>query len=582
MADPNGNDLINTYLREATWLVRENANMGYSVQGLNNHLVTEYVSKYWLEEVYPLAVGRAHTSGDLHIHNLGILGPYCVGWDLRELLTHGFRGVGNKIESRPPKHFSSALGQVTNFLFTLQGEAAGAQAFSNFDTLLAGYVVKDKLSFKEVRQQLQEFLFNANVPTRVGFQTPFTNITFDLKVPDHMKGEPRPAEPEKTLEDQGDEMNTLHQAYLDVMLEGDGRGRIFPFPIPTYNVEKDFPWDDLNLWRLIAKYGSAYFSNFIRGDLKPEDARSMCCRLRLDMKELVRRGGALFGANALTGSIGVVTLNLPRLAKNAKSEDEFYEKLGALMNVAKDSLEVKREFLERMTEGGLYPYSRHYLTTVKTLRGEYWGNHFSTIGIIGMHEAAKNLINEGIETIEGTKLAVRTLQYMREKLIAFQEQTETMFNLEATPAESTAHRLAAKDGFGPDSFYTNSSHLPVDSSLDLFEALQHQNQIQPLYTGGTVFHVFIDETGIEPAAVSNLIKKTLTLFDLPYVTFTPTFSVCPSHGYTPGSIPKCLSCGAETERYSRVVGYYRPVSQWNQAKQREFEMRHTWRTDPLY
>ncbi|RLI31739.1 ribonucleoside triphosphate reductase, partial [Candidatus Bathyarchaeota archaeon] len=386
-------DMVDKYLQEMSWYVRENANLGYSMQGLNNYLVSKVISQYWLMRIYPPEIRRAHINGDFHIHNLGILGPYCVGWSLPDLLMEGFGGVANKLESKPPKHFSVALGQVVNFMYTLQGEAAGAQAFSNFDTYLAPYIREDRLTYREVLQTMQEFLFNMNVPTRVGGQTPFTNITLDLRVPRFMENEGviiGGKIQDSVFGDFQEEMEIFNKAYLEVMLQGDAKGRIFSFPIPTYNVTEDFPWDYEPLWKLTAKFGAPYFSNFINSDMKPEDVRSMCCRLRIDNRELRKRGGSFFGANPLTGSIGVVTINMPRLGYLSKEEDEFFERLDHLMDLAMQSLEIKRKTVERFTEYGLYPFSRHYLRHIKEGFGSYWKNHFSTIGLLGMNEACLN------------------------------------------------------------------------------------------------------------------------------------------------------------------------------------------------
>ena len=592
----SSSDLVEQYLNLDDWRVRENANMSYSLQGLNNYLSSTVVAKYWISRVYPPNIADAHFSGDIHIHDLGVLGPYCVGWDLRELLISGFGGVPGKIESKPAKHFRTALGHVVNFFYTLQGEAAGAQAFSNFDTYLAPFIRYDGLSEKEVKQALQEFFFNINIPTRVGFQTPFTNVTLDLTVPSFMKDEPviiggKPTN--DTYEEMQDEIDLFNIAFMEVMAEGDAKGRVFTFPIPTYNITKDFKWDSPvseEIFEVTAKYGTPYFSNFINSDMKPEDVRSMCCRLRIDNRELRRRGGGFFGANPLTGSIGVVTINLPRIGYLSKDEDEFFERLEDLMILAKDSLEIKRKVIERFTEKGLYPYSRYYLRFVKEAYGKYWKNHFSTIGIIGMNEALLNLFGVSIATPEGTDFAVKVLKFMRRKLIEFQQETGNIYNLEATPAEGTSYRLARIDkrkypdiivanekylSKGVEPFYTNSTQLPVDCDMDLFEALEHQDKLQPLYTGGTVFHIFLGERLYSWEAAANLVRKVAYNFHLPYFSVTPTFSICPSHGYISGEHKACPYCGAKCEVYSRIVGYFRPVDQWNDGKQAEFSIRRT-------
>lgn len=589
-------DLVDQYLEIEDWRVRENSNMSYSLQGLNNYLSSTVVAKYWITRIYPPNIADAHFSGDMHIHDLGVLGAYCVGWNLQDLLLRGFGGVPGKIESKPAKHFRTALGQVVNFFYTLQGEAAGAQAFSTFDTFLAPFIHYDGLGQKDVEQSLQEFFFNMNVPTRVGFQTPFTNITLDLTVPDFMKDDPVVVGGkvmDKAYGDMQEEMEIFNTAFAEVMSKGDSKERVFTFPIPTYNVTKDFSWDSTvaeKIFEVTAKYGAPYFSNFINSDMKPEDVRSMCCRLRIDNRELAKRGGGFFGANPLTGSIGVVTLNMPRIGYLAKDENEFFERLENMMEIARDSLEIKRKVLEKFTEIGLYPYSRHYLRGVKEKFGEYWRNHFSTIGIVGLNEAVLNLLGVNIATLEGADFAFRTLTFMRERLLDFQKETESIYNLEATPAEGTSYRLARIDKkrhsdiivaneknikAGAEPFYTNSSQLPVDYEGDLFEALEHQDKLQTLYTGGTVFHIFLGEKLHSWKAAAELIKKVSWGSHLPYFTLTPTFSVCPTHGYMTGEHKQCPTCGAKCEVYSRVVGYLRPVDQWNDGKQAEFAMRRT-------
>jgi anaerobic ribonucleoside-triphosphate reductase len=589
-------DLVDQYLDIEDWRVRENSNMSYSLQGLNNYLSSTVIAKYWITRIYPSSIAEAHFSGDMHIHNLGVLGPYCVGWDLRDLLLSGFGGVSGKIESKPAKHFRTALGQVVNFFYTLQGEAAGAQAFSNFDSYLVPFIRYDGLNQKEVEQALQEFFFNMNVPTRVGFQTPFTNVTLDLTIPEFMKNEPIVFSGKMTDATYGDmqaEMETFNMAYANIMSQGDSKSRVFTFPIPTYNITKDFNWDSpiaQKIFEVTAKYGVPYFSNFINSDMKPDDVRSMCCRLRIDNRELRKRGGGLFGANPLTGSVGVVTLNLPRIGYLAKDEDEFFERLETLMEIAKDSLEIKRKGLENFTENGLYPYSKRYLRHVKEGFGKYWKNHFSTIGLIGMNEAVLNLLGCNIASLDGKDFALKALSFMREKLSDFQEETGNIYNLEATPAEGTSYRLARIDkgkhpdiivaneknvAAGAEPFYTNSSQLPVDHDGDLFEALEHQERLQTLYTGGTVFHIYLGERLYSWESAAEVIRKVAWNSRLPYFTLTPTFSICQTHGYVNGEHQQCPTCGAKCEVYSRVVGYLRPVDQWNDGKQAEFAMRRT-------
>lgn len=587
-------ELVAQYLEVQDWRIRENSNMSYSLQGLNNYLSSTVIAKYWITRIYPPKIADAHFSGDVHIHDLGVLGPYCVGWDVRDLLYTGFGGVRGKIESTPSRHFRTALGHVANFFYTLQGEAAGAQAFSNFDTYLAPFIHYDRLSQREVEQALQEFFFNMNVPTRVGFQTPFTNVTISLTVPDFMKDEPVIVGGElkpDTYGDMQEELDVFNKAFAKVMCEGDSKGRVFTFPIPTYNITRDFDWENpvsQLLFELTAKYGVPYFSNFINSDMKPEDVRSMCCRLRIDNRELRKRGGGFFGSNPLTGSVGVATINLPRIGYLSEDEDEFFERLGEMMELARDSLEIKRKTIERLTENGLYPYSRRYLRSVKERFGKYWKNHFSTIGLIGMNEALINFLDLKIEDPEGLKYAIKILLSMRARLADFQEETGNIYNLEATPAEGASYRLARMDrrrhpeikvangqysSKEVEPFYTNSSQLPVDNELDLWEALEHQDQLQTLYTGGTVFHIYLGERVYSWKAAAELIEKVAWNSSLPYFTLTPTFSVCPSHGYVNGAQKVCNTCGSRCEVYSRVVGYLRPVDQWNDGKQAEFAIR---------
>ncbi|WP_338835280.1 ribonucleoside triphosphate reductase [Neomoorella thermoacetica] len=787
----NVQEMVQGYLDGQDWRINENSNMNYSLQGLNNHIIAAVSSRYWLEKVYPPAIREAHERGDIHIHDLGLLAPYCCGWDLADLLESGFAGVGQKVESAPPRHFRTALGQIANFFYTLQGEAAGAQAFSSFDTYLAPFIRYDGLDYREVKQALQEFIFNLNVPTRVGFQTPFVNLTMDVVVPQVLAGEPVIIGGERRKECYSDfqqEMDWLNIAFCEVMMEGDARGRIFTFPIPTYNITPDFPWESPvadRIMAMTAKYGIPYFANFINSDLKPEDVRSMClfpeedilirengiirkltigelfeqtkgqqldhewfevdnlvealslnpksgklewveikrllkvtdravvhirtkdgktmrvspdhlvavytkdgittkkardiiagdfllvmrdgskvlnqetefvsrelasgfstidrwgittetiewlrnadfavveaasstveqldydqvfydielgknhyfvhsqgnithncCRLRLDNRELKKRGGGLFGANPLTGSIGVVTINLPRLGYVSSSKEEFFSSLKAKMDLAKESLLLKRNILEKLTEQGLYPYSRFYLRQVKERFGRYWENHFNTIGIVGMHEALLNFMKKGIETREGRGLALEILDFMRSVLATYQAETGQLFNLEATPAEGTSYRLARLDRrLYPDiitsgtnePYYTNSTHLPVGYTDDVFTALEHQDELQLKYTGGTVFHAYLGERVTDTATCRRFLQTVMHNFRLPYFTITPTFSICPEHGYLSGEHWTCPECGRETEVWSRIVGYYRPVKNWNRGKQEEFRERRGFR-----
>ena len=589
-------DLVNHYIQKLDWKVKENSNMCYSLQGLNNYISSDVTAEYWLNSIYPQEIRRAHKNGDLHIHDLSLLAVYCVGWDLQDLLRQGFKGVEGKVESAPPKHLRSALGQIVNFFYTLQGEAAGAQAISNFDTLLAPFIRFDRLDYKEIKQALQEFIFNINIPTRVGFQTPFTNITMDLYVPSILKDQPvvvGGVNREETYGDFQPEMDLINRAFAEVMMEGDAKGRVFTFPIPTYNITADFDWDNPNLepvWKMTGRYGIPYFSNFVNSDMSPEDARSMCCRLRLDNRELLKRGGGLFGANPLTGSIGVVTINLPRIGYVSEYEGEFYASLKEKIQLAVESLSIKRKVLEKFTDNNLYPYSKFYLREIKNNSGCYWKNHFSTIGIIGMNEACLNFIGEDLTTAAGQKFAVEVMDFMRNLMVEIQQETGEIFNLEATPAEGTSYRLSNLDkkkypdiisaneadfrrGAAP--YYTNSSQLPVNYSDDIFETLRLQDTLQTKYTGGTVLHIFLGEQISDTTAIKGLIRKVAGNFRLPYFTLSPTFSICPSHGYLDGEQKICSTCHQETEVYSRVVGYLRPVKQWNNGKQAEYGDRKT-------
>ena len=587
-------DAIDDYLGMRDWRVKESANSAYSLQGLNQHISTLITSQYWLTKLYPENISEAHKKGYFHIHDLGFLSVYCVGWDLKDLLLSGFKGVLGKSESKPAKHFRTALGQIVNFFYTMQGEAAGAQAFSNFDTLLAPFIRKDHLTYEQVKQSMQEFLFNINIPTRVGFQTPFTNITMDLIVPDFMKNEPVVCGGKVLDEVYGDyqpEMTMLNKAFVEVMLEGDANGSLFSFPIPTYNITPEFDWENPEyegIWEMTAKYGIPYFSNFVNSDMKPDDVRSMCCRLRLDKRELNKRSGGLFASNPLTGSIGVVTINLAKLGYEATSEEKLLQRLRNLMVLAKDSLEIKRKTIENYTEKGLYPYSKFYLRHVFQRYNCYWKNHFSTIGINGMNECCLNFLGKNLAHRDSKVFAIKIMDFMRNVLKDFQEETDNIYNLEATPAESTAYRFAKidtvqypdiitanqeayKDGAAP--YYTNSTHLPVNYSDDIYEVLTLQDDLQTKYTGGTVLHLFTGEKNMPGIAAKNLIRKITSQFHLPYITISPTFSICPSHGYIAGEHFKCPECESDCEVYSRIVGYMRPVNQWNDGKRQEFKDR---------
>ncbi len=594
-------DKVDQYLEKLDWEVQENANMAFSLQGLNHYGVSHIVKKYWLNKIYPKEIREANEEGDLHIHNLDTLGPYCVGWDLYDLLLKGFGGVSGKIESKPAKHFQAALGQVVNFMYTLQGEAAGAIAFSNFDTLLAPFIKYDNLSYPQVRQALQEFMFNMAIPTRVGFQCPFTNVTLDLrpsqvfaKQPVIIGGKPQ----KETYGEFEEEMKIFDKALYEIMLEGDKSGRPFSFPIPTINITKDFPWQEPafdGIFEASAKYGTNYFANYINSEMNPEDVRSMCCRLRLNLTDLHNRGGGgLFGSGSLTGSIGVVTINMSRIGYLSKTKKDFFERLGRMMDLAKESLEIKRKTIENFIEKGLYPYSKYYLSGIKKMRDNYWGNHFSTIGLVGMNEAFLNFIGENIGSKRGRRFAIEVLDFMRKKLLRYQKETGNIYNLEQTPAESTAYRLALKDkekypeiiiaGTKKIPYYTNSTQLPVNYTNDIFEALKLQDEIQCKYTGGSVLHLFLGERISDIQTVKNLIKKIFENFRLPYITLTPTFSICPSHGYLEGEHFFCPKCTIKQpcEVYSRIVGYLRPLAQYNPGKIQEFHERKVFKIKRKY
>lgn len=587
----DGEKMIDEYVHQDDWKVKENANMGFSLQGLNNHIISEVTKNFWLQRVYSKPIRQAHIEGDLHIHDLGLLSTYCCGWSIEDVLLKGFGGVEGKIESKPAKHFKTALGQLVNFLYTLQGEAAGAQAFSSFDTYLAPFIRFDELNYSQIKQAMQEFIFNLNVPTRVGFQTPFVNLTMDLVCPKTLADTAviigGQYHPHYTYKDFQKEMNLLNIAFCEVMMEGDARGRIFTFPIPTYNVTKEFDWNSPvteKVMEMTAKYGIPYFANFVNSDMSPEDARSMCCRLRLDNRELRKRGGGLFGANPLTGSVGVVTINLPRIGYLSSTEDEFFHRLHRLMDLAKISLETKRKVLEKNTEMGLYPYSSYYLSDVYKRFGNYWKNHFSTIGLNGMNECILNFFNgkENIATPKGQAFSLKVLDYMREVIAEYQEETDNLYNLEATPAEGTGYRLARLDkekypsiitAGKAEPYYTNSTQLPVDYTCDLFDALDLQEELQCKYTGGTVFHGFLGERVEDITTCKKLISTVMENYRIPYFTVSPTFSVCPEHGYLSGEHFTCPYCHQDAEVWTRIVGFHRPVQNWNKGKQEEFKER---------
>ncbi|MBU1033245.1 MAG: ribonucleoside triphosphate reductase [Patescibacteria group bacterium] len=572
---------IGEYISQSDWRVQANANQGYSLGGMILNTSGKLIANYWLNSIYSKAVKNAHVEGDYHIHDLDMFSGYCAGWSLRQLLEEGFNGVPGKVESYPPKHLETAVAQMVNFLGTLQNEWAGAQAFSSFDTFLAPFVRKDDLTYEQVKQCVQQFVFNLNVPSRWGTQTPFTNITLDWVCPEDMREKNPVIGKEKQAFTYGEcqkEMDLLNRAFIDVMSSGDAKGRIFTFPIPTYNITKDFDWDNDNaqvLFEMSAKYGIPYFQNFINSTLNPSDVRSMCCRLQLDLRQLRKRGGGLFGSAEMTGSVGVVTINMPRIAYLAKSKREFFERLEKLMGLAKESLELKRKVVTDNIERGLLPFTKRYLQTLH--------NHFATIGLNGMNEACLNFLHKDISTPEGKAFTHEVLDFMRQKLADYQEETGNFYNLEATPAEGTTYRFAKEDrvrlpgiiqsGTADAPYYTNSTHLPVGYTDNPLEALDHQDELQTKYTGGTVMHLFLGERMKDWRACRSFVKKVAENYSLPYFTLSPTFSVCPTHGYLTGEIEKCPTCDEKCEIWSRIVGYFRPVDQWNKGKKSEYHER---------
>ncbi len=579
---------IDEYLQQQDWRVRANANQGYSLGGLIMNISGKMVANYWLNYVYPPEVARAHREGDFHIHDLDMLSGYCAGWSLRMLIEEGFNGVPNKVEASPPRHLSSVVGQMVNFLGTLQNEWAGAQAFSSFDTYLAPFVRKDRLSYDAVKQNVQEFIYNLNVPSRWGTQTPFTNVTFDWNCPADLSeqrpligGESMPF----TYGELQPEMDLINRAYIEVMAAGDMRGRVFTFPIPTYNITPDFDWNHPNcgpLFELTARYGLPYFQNFLNSDLKPHQVRSMCCRLQLDLRELLKRGNGLFGSAEQTGSVGVVTINCARLGFRFRGDMEaLLKELDRLLELARASLEIKRKLVERQIEAGLLPYTRRYLGTLR--------NHFSTIGVNGLNECVRNFTADACDLRgrEGIEVAARLLDHIRGRLVEFQTQTGHLYNLEASPAEGATYRFAREDakrfhgilqaGTAEAPYYTNSSQLPVDATEDPFAALELQEELQRKYTGGTVFHIFLGERAPQAECCKKLVRRVLERFRVPYMTVTPTFSVCPVHGYLSGEQPACPQCGAECEVWTRVMGYHRPLSGFNAGKRSEHAQRKVFR-----
>ena len=575
---------VREYVDRADWRVNANANQGYSVGGLVLNAAGKMIATYWLDEVFSAEAGRAHREGDIHIHDLDMLTGYCAGWSLRRLLEEGFNGVPGAIASAPAKHFSSACGQIVNFLGTLQNEWAGAQAFSSFDTYMAPFVRKDAMAYEDVLQNMQELIYNLNVPSRWGSQCPFTNLTFDWTCPEDLRDQ-QPLIGEElcdfTYGELQAEMDMINRAYMEVMTAGDADGRAFTFPIPTYNITKDFDWDAPNterLFRMTAKYGLPYFQNFINSELDPGMIRSMCCRLQLDLRELLKRGNGLFGSAELTGSIGVVTVNMARLGYLfAGDEEALMRELDRLLEVGRDILEKRRAVVQDLIDGGLYPYTKRYMG--------HLGNHFSTIGVNGMNEMVRNFTGDAHDLMdsEGQAMCLRILDHVRERMVEFQEETGNLYNLEATPAEGTTYRFAKEDlarfpdiitaGTRENPYYTNSSQIPVGATEDPFEALELQEQLQSKYTGGTVLHLYMNEAMSSPQACRELVRRSLTRFHLPYLTITPTFSVCPVHGYLSGEHHTCEQCGSDCEVWTRVMGYFRPVSSFNIGKKGEFAER---------
>ena len=556
--------LVEDYIDDIDWRVKENSTVTYSIGGLILHNSGGITANYWLNNIYSKEIAEAHKAGDMHIHDLSMLTGYCAGWSLKKLLQVGLGGVAGKVTSAPAKHLSTAVNHMVNFLGILQNEWAGAQAFSSFDTYLAPFA--HGLDYKQIKQCIQSFVFGVNVPSRWGTQAPFSNITLDWTVPEDLKdqnviigGE----EQDTCYGDYQKEMDLINKAFLEVMIEGDAAGRGFQYPIPTYNVTEDFDWESENsrlLFTMTGRYGVPYFQNFINSDMEPGDVRSMCCRLQLDKRELWKKTGGLFGSGEETGSVGVVTINLPRVGKKVC----FWDELGKVMNKAKESLEIKREVVSKLLDSGFYPYTKYYL-------GSY-DSHFSTIGLVGMNEMCINRLGKPISDPESKKFSENVLDFMREKLSVYQEETGNLYNLEASPAESATYRLAKADDSYKD-FYTNSCHLPVDSTTDLWEALTHQDDLQVKFTGGTVFHTFIGESISDWQQTRNLVKKIAYNFRMPYYTISPVYSVCSSCGYIRGKHFQCPECGKETEVYSRITGYYRPVKNWNKGKKEEFKYR---------
>ncbi len=578
-------EIVNSYVKEEDWRVKENSTVTYSVGGLILHNSGSITANYWLSEIYDEEIANAHRKGDMHIHDLSMLTGYCAGWSLKQLIKEGLGGIPGKITSSPAAHLSTLCNQMVNFLGIMQNEWAGAQAFSSFDTYLAPFVKVDQLSYRDVKQCIQSFIYGVNTPSRWGTQAPFSNITLDWTVPDDLANLPcivGGKEVDFTYKDCKREMDMVNKAFIEIMIEGDANGRGFQYPIPTYSITRDFDWSDTEnnrlLFEMTSKYGTPYFSNYINSDMEPSDVRSMCCRLRLDLRELRKKTGGFFGSGESTGSVGVVTINMPRIAYLSKDEEEFFERLDRMMDIAARSLNVKRKVISRLLNEGLYPYTKRYLGN--------FDNHFSTIGLIGMNEAGLNArwIGKDMTHEETQQFSVRVLNHMRERLSDYQEQYGELYNLEATPAESTTYRLAKHDKEaypdiitagkpGETPYYTNSSHLPVGYTEDIFDALDIQDQLQTLYTSGTVFHTFLGEKLPDWKAAAKLVRTIAENYKLPYYTISPTYSICKTHGYLKGEQFTCPICGERAEVYSRITGYYRPVQNWNEGKRQEYEDR---------
>jgi len=587
---------INNYLDKSDWTVNANSSVDYHLQGLYKNITEKVSEMYWMNEIYDKEMRDLHFNKDLHIHKSSAISSYCVGWDLEDILLVGFTGVPGNVTSAPAKHLGSALGQIVNFMYTLTNEVPdGAVALSSLDTYLAPFIRNDNLNEKQVKQALQEFIYNMNVPTKAGGQVVFSNITLDLQVPKHMKetaviigGKHQ----ETTYGEYQKEVDMFNKALVEVYTEGDSKGTAFMWPIPTYNIDKNFDWDNPvydGLWKMTAKYGIPYFANFVNSDMDPEDVRSMCCRLRIDNKELQKRGGGFFGANPLTGSIGYTTINLPRLGYLYKGNKKgFLKQLEYLVNMSAKILNLRRQLIEELTEKGMYPYSKFYLRKVKERTGTYWSNHFNTVGIIGMNEACLNFMDKDLTTNEGQKFALEVMDFLNKKVLEIQEHDDILYNIEASPAEGASYAIAKKDKElypdiivaneaeyqeGAEPYYTNSTHLPVGFTEDIFEALDLQDELQTKYTGGTVFHGFLGERLDSGEEVKQLVKKIAHGYKLPYFTLTPTFSICESHGYIVGEHFECPKCGEECQVYSRVVGKIAPISRWNKGKKEEFKGR---------